>query len=133
MAIKVAINGFGRIGRLVYRIAAARDDIEIVAINDLVPADNLGYLLKYDSTHGQFQGDVKVQSDALVVNGKKTVVCSERGDRLVQTRDTDHYVALCVVVTRVISLRFSGAEFYDRHALGAIGGTGEIAGHRPGR
>ena len=54
MAIKVGINGFGRIGRLVFRAAAQNPDIEIVGINDLVPADNLAYLLKYDTMHGRF-------------------------------------------------------------------------------
>ncbi len=54
MTIKLAINGFGRIGRLVFRIAMQRKDIQIVAINDIVPCDNLAYLLKYDSTHGRF-------------------------------------------------------------------------------
>jgi len=78
MAINVAINGFGRIGRLVCRIAAKRDDINIVAINDLVPADNLAYLLKYDSTHGTFDADVKVEGDNIVINGSKILVCSER-------------------------------------------------------
>jgi len=76
--INVAINGFGRIGRLAFRIAAGREDINIVAINDLVPSDNLAYLLKYDSTHGQFSGEVKAEGNALIVNGKKTLVLSER-------------------------------------------------------
>ena len=78
MPINVAINGFGRIGRLVYRVASQRDDIHIVAINDIVPADNLAYLLKYDSTHGRFPGDVKVDGDNIIANGKKTHVLSER-------------------------------------------------------
>ena len=78
MAINVAINGFGRIGRLVYRIAAKRDDINIVAINDLVPADNLAYLLKYDSSHGKFDADVKCEGEYIIVDGQKTLVCSER-------------------------------------------------------
>ena len=60
MALKVGINGFGRIGRLVFRAAAANPNIEIVGINDLVPADNLAYLLKYDSNHGTFDADVSV-------------------------------------------------------------------------
>ena len=68
---KIAINGFGRIGRLVYRIAterAAKDGFEIVGVNDLVPADNLAYLLKYDSTHGRFDADVRAsQARRLVV------------------------------------------------------------------
>ena len=72
MTIKIAINGFGRIGRLVYRIAAARDDIEIVAVNDLVPASNLAYLLKYDSTHGRFDRKVEANDDGFTVDGKLT-------------------------------------------------------------
>lgn len=78
MPINIAINGFGRIGRLVYRVLAARKDFRVVAINDIVPADNLAYLLKYDSTHGPFQGEVKAQNDAIIVNGKETKVFSER-------------------------------------------------------
>jgi glyceraldehyde 3-phosphate dehydrogenase len=78
MAIKIAINGFGRIGRLVYRLASQREDIEVVAINDLVPADNLAYLLKYDSTHGRFEGDVKAEENTLIANGRQTLVLSEK-------------------------------------------------------
>jgi glyceraldehyde 3-phosphate dehydrogenase len=72
MTIKVGINGFGRIGRMVFR-AAARDfkDIEIVGINDLLEPDYLAYMLKYDSVHGRFKGDVSVEGNTLVVNGKK--------------------------------------------------------------
>jgi glyceraldehyde 3-phosphate dehydrogenase len=72
MAIKVGINGFGRIGRMVFR-AAARDfkDIEIVGINDLLEPDYLAYMLKYDSVHGRFKGDVSVEGSTLVVNGRK--------------------------------------------------------------
>jgi len=72
MTIKVGINGFGRIGRMVFR-AAARDfkDIEIVGINDLLEPDYLAYMLKYDSVHGRFKGDVSVDGNTLVVNGKK--------------------------------------------------------------
>ena len=78
MPVNIAINGFGRIGRLVFRIAAQRKDLNIVAINDIVPADNLAYLLKYDSTHGRFKGDIKVDGDAIIVNGKKTLVLSKK-------------------------------------------------------
>ena len=78
MTIRIAINGFGRIGRLVFRIASTRHDFDIVAINDLVPADNLAYLLKHDSTHGKFDADVVADDNALVVNGKKTLVLSEK-------------------------------------------------------
>ena len=72
MAIKVGINGFGRIGRMVFR-AAARDfkDIEIVGINDLLEPEYLAYMLKYDSVHGRFKGDVSVEGHTLVVNGRK--------------------------------------------------------------
>ena len=72
MAIKVGINGFGRIGRMVFR-AAIKDfpDIEVVAINDLLEPDYLAYMLKHDSVHGPFQGDVKVEGNHLIVNGKK--------------------------------------------------------------
>lgn len=78
MSIVVAINGFGRIGRLVFRSLINRDDVTIAAINDLVPADNLAYLLKYDSIHGAFQGDVTSTQDSIIVNGKEIKVISER-------------------------------------------------------
>ncbi len=78
MTTKIAINGFGRIGRLVYRIAAQRGDIEVVAVNDLVPAPNLAYLLKYDSTHGRFGKSVEATEDGFVVDGHKTRCLSER-------------------------------------------------------
>ncbi len=69
-ALKVGINGFGRIGRLVFRAGIDNPNIEFVGINDLVPAENLAYLLKYDSTHGQFKGTVKAQENGIEVNGK---------------------------------------------------------------
>ncbi|MCH9683875.1 MAG: type I glyceraldehyde-3-phosphate dehydrogenase, partial [Deltaproteobacteria bacterium] len=78
MAIKIAINGFGRIGRLVYRIAAQRGGIDIVAVNDLVPAPNLAYLLRYDSTHGRFGKDVTLTDDGFAVGGSTTRCLSER-------------------------------------------------------
>jgi glyceraldehyde 3-phosphate dehydrogenase len=71
MALKVGINGFGRIGRLVFRAGVAQGNVEFVGINDLVPPDNLAYLLKYDSTHGKFKGTVEAAEDGIVVNGKK--------------------------------------------------------------
>lgn len=85
--ITIAINGFGRIGRLVYRIAVNRKDFNIVAINDLVPADNLAYLLKYDSTHGRFDGEVKVDGEAIIVNGHKTLVLSEKDPEKLPWKD----------------------------------------------
>ncbi len=68
--LKVAINGFGRIGRLVFRAGIKNPDIEFVGINDLVPPDNLAYLLKYDSTHSKYNGSVEAKSDGFVVDGK---------------------------------------------------------------
>ena len=76
--VKVGINGFGRIGRLVFRQALANEKFEITAINDLCDANTLAHLLKYDSTHGIFDADVQVEGDDLVVNGKKVVICSEK-------------------------------------------------------
>ncbi|PKH26878.1 type I glyceraldehyde-3-phosphate dehydrogenase [Enterobacterales bacterium CwR94] len=78
MTIKVGINGFGRIGRIVFRAAQQRSDIEIVAINDLLDADYMAYMLKYDSTHGRFDGTVEVKDGHLIVNGKKIRVTAER-------------------------------------------------------
>ncbi|MBF0275248.1 MAG: type I glyceraldehyde-3-phosphate dehydrogenase [Nitrospinae bacterium] len=78
MAIKVGINGFGRIGRLVFRAAATRNDIQIVGINDLLDVDYMAYMLKYDSTHGRFEGDVSVKDGKLVVNGNEIRVTAER-------------------------------------------------------
>ncbi|MFO7937143.1 MAG: type I glyceraldehyde-3-phosphate dehydrogenase [Kiritimatiellia bacterium] len=78
MAIKVGINGFGRIGRMVFRAAAARDDIEIVGINDLLDPEYLAYMLKYDSVHGRFGGEVSVEEGAMVVDGRKIRVTAER-------------------------------------------------------
>ena len=78
MATKVGINGFGRIGRMVFRAAAAREDIEIVGINDLLDVDYLAYMLKYDSVHGRFDGTVEVKEGALVVNGSTIRVSAER-------------------------------------------------------
>ena len=78
MAIKVGINGFGRIGRLVFRGAINNPDFDIVAINDLTDAAMLGHLLKYDSVHGKFDGEVEVDGDTLVVNGKRIKVYAER-------------------------------------------------------
>ena len=79
MAIKVGINGFGRIGRMVFR-AVAKDfkDIEIVAINDLLDPEYLAYMLKYDSVHGRFNGDIAVDGGNMVVNGKKIRLTAER-------------------------------------------------------
>ena len=80
MTIKVGINGFGRIGRFVFRAAMNHPEIEIVGINDLTPVDYLAYMLKYDTMHGQFEGDVKadVENSKLIVNGKAIRVTAEK-------------------------------------------------------
>ncbi|MEB3227182.1 MAG: type I glyceraldehyde-3-phosphate dehydrogenase [Synechocystis sp.] len=76
--LKIGINGFGRIGRLVARIAMQHPEIELVGINDLVPAQNLAYLFKYDSTHGLYGGDVLAKEDSIVIDGKAIPCLSER-------------------------------------------------------
>ncbi|NMG59723.1 type I glyceraldehyde-3-phosphate dehydrogenase [Geitlerinema sp. P-1104] len=76
--VKVGINGFGRIGRLVFRAGLDNPEIEFCGINDLVPPESLAYLLKYDSTHGRFQGTVEAKTDGIVVNGKFIPCTSER-------------------------------------------------------
>jgi len=76
--MKIGINGFGRIGRLAFRVAVERPDIEIVGINDLVDPDYMAYMLKYDSTHGPFKGTVTVEGGHLVVNGKTIRVTAEK-------------------------------------------------------
>ena len=80
MALKLGINGFGRIGRMVFRAAVENfaNDIEVVGINDLLEPDYLAYMLKFDSVHGRFQGDVKVEDGKLVVNGHAIRLTAER-------------------------------------------------------
>lgn len=75
---KIGINGFGRIGRLAFRVAVERPDLEVVGINDLISADYMAYMLKYDSTQGRFKGTVSVEDGHLVVNGKKIRVTAEK-------------------------------------------------------
>ena len=76
--IKIGINGFGRIGRLAFRIATQRDNVQVVGINDLLDVDYLAYMLKYDSVHGQFDGTVEVKDGKLIVNGNEVRVSAER-------------------------------------------------------
>ncbi|APS39215.1 MULTISPECIES: type I glyceraldehyde-3-phosphate dehydrogenase [Salegentibacter] len=78
MSTKIGINGFGRIGRIAFRIAAEKDNVEVVAINDLLDVDHLAYLLKYDSVHGRFKGDVSVKDGNLVVNGNTIRITAEK-------------------------------------------------------
>jgi len=76
--IKIGINGFGRIGRLAFRSAVNRDNVQVVAINDLLDVDYLAYMLKYDSVHGEFDGDVEVKDGKLIVNGNAIRITAER-------------------------------------------------------
>ncbi len=78
MAVKVGINGFGRIGRVIFRIMHERGGFEVAAVNDLTDAATLAHLLKYDSTHGRFKGEVKATENALIVDGKTISVLSEK-------------------------------------------------------
>lgn len=96
MAIKVGINGFGRIGRNVFRAAVQNfgDDIEIVAINDLLEPDYLAYMLRYDSVHGRFKGDVAIDGGKLVVNGRKIRLTQERDPAALKWGDVGADVVL---------------------------------------
>jgi glyceraldehyde 3-phosphate dehydrogenase len=78
MIIKLAINGFGRIGRLAFRLASEKSEIKIVAVNDLFPPESLAYLLKYDSTHGKFKKDIHVEGNNIIVDKSETLVLNEK-------------------------------------------------------
>ena len=78
MSIKIGINGFGRIGRLVFRASLDHKDVEVVGINDLITPDYMAYMLKYDTMHGKFDGEVSYTDHSLIVNGHEITVCSER-------------------------------------------------------
>ena len=94
MAIPIGINGFGRIGRLVFRRACESTDVEVVAINDLLDVDYIAYMLRYDSTHGRFKGDVDVQDGALVVNGRRIRITTERDPENLQWDQADVHTVL---------------------------------------
>ena len=95
MAIKVAINGFGRIGRLLYRAAIERNaNIDFVAVNDLADAKTLAHLLKYDSVHGRFKGTVEAEDGKLIVNGKELKVLSERDPAMLPWKDLGVYLTV---------------------------------------
>jgi glyceraldehyde 3-phosphate dehydrogenase len=87
--VKLGINGFGRIGRIVFRETFNRDNVEVVAINDLLEVDHLAYLLKYDSVHGRFNGKVEVKDGQLYVNDKFIRVTAERDPKLIKWDDKD--------------------------------------------
>jgi len=87
MSIKVGVNGFGRIGRMVFRAAYTRDDIEFLALNDLTDPHTLAHLLKYDSVHGRIKAEVTIDGDSIVVDGKKIRILSERDPAKLPWRD----------------------------------------------
>ena len=89
MTVRVGINGFGRIGRMVFRAAQDFDDVEVVGINDLLEPDYLAYMLKYDSVHGKFKGDIGVDGDTLVVNGSRIRLTAERDPAALKWGDLD--------------------------------------------
>tara|TARA_B100000795_G_scaffold194102_1_gene148348 strand:- start:2653 stop:3651 length:999 start_codon:yes stop_codon:yes gene_type:complete len=94
MKIKIAINGFGRIGRIAFRIASQNPNIEVVAVNDLLDVDHLAYLLKYDSVHGTYSGSVAVENGNLVVDGHHVRVTAERNPELLKWDAVDARIVL---------------------------------------
>ena len=99
MSIKIGINGFGRIGRLVFRSAIENDDFEVICVNDLLEVEHLAYLLKYDSVHGTFNGSVEIVNGNLIVNGKTITVSSEKNPELIKWGDMSvDLVAECKVL-----------------------------------
>lgn len=85
--IRIGINGFGRIGRMVFRAAMGRDDVEVVAVNDLLPVDHLAYLLKYDSVHGGFAGEVAAEESALRAGGRAVAAFDEKDPGAIRWAD----------------------------------------------
>ena len=83
MSLKIGINGFGRIGRMVFRLAMLKSDVEVVAINDLLDVKHLAYLLKYDSVHGLFKEKINVENDFLIVGGKKMRLTGESNPEMI--------------------------------------------------
>ncbi len=109
MAIKVGINGFGRIGRIVFRAMAQRPSIDVVAINDLADSKALAFLLKYDSVHGRFQGTVEAKENALSVNGKDVRLVSERDPSNLPWKE--HGVDVAIESTGI----FTNRETCEKH------------------
>ena len=94
MSVKVAINGFGRIGRLAFRIMFGNDDFEVVAINDLTDAKQLAYLLKYDSSQGRYNKEVSYEGNDLIVEGKRIPIFSQRDPELLPWKEKNVDVVL---------------------------------------
>ena len=94
MGVKIGINGFGRIGRLVFRAVQERDDVEVLAVNDITDAKTLAHLLKYDSVHGKFKGTVEAKEDAIVVDGHEIRVFAERDPESLPWKDLGVEIAI---------------------------------------
>lgn len=94
LKVKIGINGFGRIGRIAFRVAVSRPNIQVVGINDLLDVDHLAYLLKYDSVHGRFDGDIEVKNGNLIVNGNEIRVTVERNPEDLKWDEVDADVVL---------------------------------------
>mgnify|MGYP003146236583 CR=1 FL=1 len=110
--IKVGINGFGRIGRLAFRQTVLRDNVQVVAINDLLEVDYLAYMLKYDSVHGEFNGSVEVKDGKLVVNGNEIRITAERNPEDLKWDEVDvDYVMECTGI-------FKTLETANKHIIG---------------
>ena len=101
--IKIGINGFGRIGRLAFRVAAQRENVQVVAINDLLDVDYLAYMLKYDSVHGRFEGTVEVEEGKLIVNGNEIRVTAERNPENLKWNEVEaDFVVECTGIFRTL-------------------------------
>jgi glyceraldehyde 3-phosphate dehydrogenase len=94
MTIQVGINGFGRIGRSVFRIISDRDDVDVVGINDLFDNEQLAYLLKYDTVMGVLQKEVKIEGDAMYVDGQKVVMTAHRNPAEIPWKDMGAQVVI---------------------------------------
>ena len=118
MAIKVAINGFGRIGRNVFRAAHKRENIDIVAINDMFPPDQLAMLLKYDSNYGKFDGTIEVTSDGIKVDGKEIKIYKEKDPSKLPWKDLG--IEIAIESTGVFRKRDQAAMHLDAGAKKVI-------------
>lgn len=124
MAQKIAINGFGRIGRNLLRVATQSNDLEVVAINDLTDAETLAHLFKYDSVHGTFAGDVSVAGNNLVINGKSVKILSERNPAALPWKELG--VEIAIEATGLFTDR-------DKAALHLAAGAKRVVISAPGK
>lgn len=111
--LKLGINGFGRIGRIVFRSTVLRNDVEVVAINDLLDVEHLAYLLKYDSVHGRFDGKVEVKDGKLYVNDKFIRVTAERDPKLIKWDDKDVDVDVVAECTGIFTTKEAAQAHID--------------------